>query len=88
MLEKSHTRILLHAIRKANAEGKARPNVVPLGLHYTDQHRFRERVSLQVNNPLPIPPLPGEDGAPAPTEAEVSEFGEQAYDRAWCSAIT
>ena len=51
-------RILLHAIRKANAEGKARPNVVPLGLHYTDQHRFRERVSLQVNNPLPIPPYP------------------------------
>ena len=31
-------------------------------------------------------PLPGEDGAPAPTEA-VAEFGEQAYDRAWCGAI-
>lgn len=81
-------RILLHAIRKANAEGQAMPNVVPLGLHYTDQHRFRERVSLQVNNPLPIPPLPGEEGSPQPTESELVEFGDQAHDRAWCGAIT
>lgn len=81
-------RILLHAIRKANAEGQARPNVVPLGLHYSDQHRFRERVSLQVNSPLPIPPLPGEEGAPQPSEEEIVEYGEQAFDRAWCSEIT
>ena len=61
---------------------------MPLGLHYSDQHRFRERVSLQVNSPLPIPPLPGEQGAPQPSEEEIVEYGEQAFDRAWCSEIT
>ena len=81
-------RILLHAIRKARDENHPQPHVVPLGLHYSDQHRFRERVSLQVNQPLPIPPLPGEEGAPKPTSEEVEEFGEQAHDRAWCSVIT
>ena len=81
-------RILLHAIRKARDENHPQPHVIPLGLHYSDQHRFRERVSLQVNQPLPIPPLPGEEGAPAPTNEEIEEFGEQAHDRAWCAAIT
>ena len=81
-------RILLHSIRKAREEGLAQPHLIPLGLHYSDHHRFRERVSLQVNQPLPIPPLPGEDGAPAPSEEEIEEFGEQAPDRAWCGSIT
>ncbi len=81
-------RILLHAIKKAREEGKPQPHVVPLGLHYSDQHRFRERVSLQVNQPLPIPSLPGEVGAPQPTVEEIEEFGEQAHDRAWCGVIT
>lgn len=81
-------RILLHAITQAKEEGFPQPHVIPLGLHYSDQHRFRERVSLQVNQPLPIPPLPGEDGAPLPTAEDVAEFGEQANERAWCGAIT
>lgn len=81
-------RILLHALQKSRAEGVAQPHIVPLGLHYSDQHQFRERVSLQVNQPLPIPPLPGEDGAPEPSEEEVKEFGDQARERAWCGAIT
>ena len=81
-------RILLHAIRKARESGHAEPHVVPLGLHYSDQHRFRERVSLQGNQPLPIPPLPGEEGAPEPSDAELAEYGDQAGDRVWCTAIT
>jgi 1-acyl-sn-glycerol-3-phosphate acyltransferase len=81
-------RILLHAIRKARLEGLPEPHVVPLGLHYTDQHQFRERVSLQVNEPLPIPPLPGEEGAPEPSPEDVEKFAEQAPDRAWCGEIT
>ena len=63
-------RILLHALKKSRADGVAQPHIVPLGLHYSDQHRFRERVSLQVNQPLPIPPLPGEEGAPAPFRSQ------------------
>ena len=81
-------RILLHAIRTARSEGLPEPHVVPLGLHYTDQHQFRERVSLQVNKPLPIPPLPGEEGAPVPTAEDIEKFGDQAPDRVWCGEIT
>ncbi len=81
-------RILLHAIRTARSAGLPEPHVVPLGLHYTDQHQFRERVSLQVNKPLPIPPLPGEEGAPVPTAEDIEKFGEQAPDRVWCGEIT
>jgi hypothetical protein len=81
-------RILLHALKKSRADGVAQPHIIPLGLHYSDQHRFRERVSLQVNQPLPIPPLPGEEGAPAPSAEDIEEFADQAEDRAWCGAIT
>jgi 1-acyl-sn-glycerol-3-phosphate acyltransferase len=81
-------RILLHAIKKAREDGQPTPHVVPLGLHYSDQHRFRERVSLQVNQPLPIPPLPGEEGAPQPSAEEVEEYEDQAHDRVWCATIT
>lgn len=87
-LKTGAARILLHAINKALEEGKPQPHVIPLGLHYSDQHRFRERVSLQVNQPLPIPPLPGNEGAPKPTVEELEEFGTQAHDRAWCRMIT
>ena len=87
-LKTGAARILLHAIKKAQEEGKPQPHVVPLGLHYSDQHRFRERVSLQINQPLPIPPLPGEDDAPIPTAEDIEEFGKQAYDRAWCGMVT
>ncbi len=81
-------RILLHAIRKARDEGLPDPHIIPLGLHYSDQHRFRERVSLQVNPPLPIPPLPGENGCPEPTNEEIENFKEDASERAWCRSIT
>ena len=81
-------RIILHAAKKAQTEGRPQPHIVPLGLHYSDQHQFRERVSLQVNRPLPLPPLPNEQGAPKPSAEEIEEFGEQADERAWCGAIT
>ncbi len=81
-------RILLHSINKAQEEGLPLPHIIPLGLHYSDHHRFRERVSLQVNQPLPIPPLPGQKGAPEPTAEEIEEFGDEAPNRAWCGEIT
>ena len=37
---------------------------------------------------MPIPPLPGNEGAPKPTVEELEEFGTQAHDRAWCRMIT
>ena len=80
-------RILLHAIRKANAEGKqAQCRATGIALYRSAPFQRKGQPTSQQS--IADTPLPGEDGAPAPTEAEVAEFGEQAYDRAWCSAIT
>lgn len=87
-LKTGAARILLEAHRRAVAEGKPTPNIVPIGLHYSDQHSFRERVSLQINRPLEAPPLPQTDGSPQPSEEELVQHGEQAYDRAWCKEVT
>ena len=81
-------RILLDSIRKADEMEKPRPHLVPIGLHYSDQHQFRERVSLQVNRSLTYPPLPGEEGALQPSSEELAEHGELAHDRVWCEEMT
>ena len=87
-LKTGAARILLEAHRRAVAKGKPTPNIVPIGLHYSDQHSFRERVSLQINRPLEAPPLPQTDGSPQPSEEELVQHGEQAHDRAWCKEVT
>ena len=87
-LKTGAARILLEAHRRAVAKGKPTPNIVPIGLHYSDQHSFRERVSLQINRPLEAPPLPQTDGSPQPSEEELVQHGEKAHDRAWCKEVT
>ena len=87
-LKTGASRILLEAHRRAIAAGKPAPSIVPIGLHYSDQHSFRERVSLQINRPVETPPMPMQDGAPKPTEDELLAHGEQAHDRAWCHEVT
>ncbi len=87
-LKTGAARILLEAHRRAMAAGKPTPNIVPIGLHYSDQHSFRERVSMQINRPLEAPPLPQTEGAPQPSEEELVQHGEQAHDRAWCKEVT
>ena len=87
-LKTGAARILLEAHRRAVAAGKPTPNIVPIGLHYSDQHSFRERVSMQINRPLEAPPLPQTEGAPQPSEEELVQYGEQAHDRAWCKEVT
>ena len=87
-LKTGAARILLEAHRRAVAKGKPTPNIVPIGLHYSDQHSFRERVSLQINRPLEAPPLPQTNGSPQPSEEELVQHGEEAHDRAWCKEVT
>ena len=87
-LKTGAARILLEAHRRAAAAGKPTPNIVPIGLHYSDQHSFRERVSLQINRPIETPPLPQKEGAPQPSEEELVQHGEQAHDREWCREVT
>ena len=82
-------RIMLQAIRDADKDGNKRPSLVPVGLHYSDAQRFRERALVTVHPPMNLPPLPGEKGAPQPNEELISEFGSEiAGDRAWVQSVT
>ena len=82
-------RMLLLAIRRAREKGVPEPVLVPVGLHYSDPNKFRERALVEVHSPMNIPPLPGENGAPEPSEQMISDFGkEEANDRAWVQYVT
>ncbi len=82
-------RIMLLAIRQARAAGVDEPRMVPVGLHYSDANRFRERALVTVHPPMEMPPLPEEEGCPAPSAELIEEFGaEVAADRAWVLAVT
>ncbi len=82
-------RMLLKAIERAREAGVPEPNLVPVGLHYSDANQFRERALVAIHAPMELPPLPGEMAAPVPDEASVEEFGPtDAADRAWVNAVT
>ena len=87
-LKTGAARILLEAHRRATKSGKPTPSIVPIGLHYSDQHKFRERVSMQINRAVETPPMPNREGAPKPTPEELVEHGDVAHDRAWCRQVT
>ncbi|HIF05063.1 MAG TPA: hypothetical protein EYQ80_06700 [Candidatus Poseidoniales archaeon] len=53
-------RILQRAIQIADERGLPHPSLQPIGLHYTDQHRFRERALMEIHRPIELPP-PGDD---------------------------
>ena len=81
--------MLLLAIEETREKGVPEPVLIPVGLHYSDHNRFRERALIEVHSPMKIPPLPGENGAPAPSEQMISDFGkEDANDRAWVQSVT
>jgi len=82
-------RMLLLAIRRARDKDVEEPVLVPIGLHYTDANRFRERALVEVHAPMKLPPLPGETGAPIAEQGIIDEFGDdEAADRAWVLAVT
>ena len=82
-------RIMLRAIRRSREAGVSEPALVPVGIHYTDQNKFRERALLQIHPPMQLPPLPAEDGAPKPSQELLAEFeAAEAADRAWVQAVT
>ena len=48
-------RILLSAIREAVEHGRPLPHVVPVGLHYSESQRFRERAAVVIERAMDIP---------------------------------
>ena len=72
-------RIIQAAIREAEELGKARPQLVPIGLHYSDSTTFRERCAVVIERPMVLPQLP-----------EVMEDleAQDKLDREWVAGVT
>ena len=72
-------RILLSAIREAVEHGRPLPHVVPVGLHYSESQRFRERAAVVIERAMDIP---------QPPPLVDDEVEQDTLDRAWVKALT
>jgi 1-acyl-sn-glycerol-3-phosphate acyltransferase len=72
-------RIIQAAIREAEELGKPRPQLVPIGLHYSDATTFRERCAVVIERPMTLPQLP----------EIIDDFEVQdKLDREWVTSVT
>ena len=51
-------RIMLIALRSAEENNKTPPNIIPVGLHYSNSKKFRERGAVILERPMKLPNLP------------------------------
>lgn len=72
-------RIMLDAIRKAEEYGNAKPKVIPVGLHYSNSNKFRERGAVILERPMELPTIP--------QLVEDSEV-QDSNDREWIKEVT
>ena len=72
-------RILLAARRQAQKEGFAEPQLVPIGLHYSNSQRFRERAAVMIERSMVFDSIP---------EEVDDEVVQDQLDRAWVKDVT
>ncbi|MAJ01363.1 MAG: hypothetical protein CMA10_03035 [Euryarchaeota archaeon] len=72
-------RILLHARREAIEKELPEPQVVPIGLHYSESHTFRERAAVVIERVMELNPIP-------PTVGD--SFEQDRTDRIWIEGVT
>ena len=51
-------RIMLQAIRKSENLETPMPRIIPVGLHYSNSQKFRERAAVILERPMQLPPIP------------------------------
>ena len=49
---------MLIALRSAEENNKTPPNIIPVGLHYSNSKKFRERRAVILERPMKLPNLP------------------------------
>lgn len=72
-------RILLHARREAQDKGLPEPQLVPIGLHYSESHTFRERAAVVIERVMDL------NAIPASVE---DSFEQDRLDRMWIDDVT
>ena len=55
-------RIVQMAIEQSAAENLPAPSLIPIGLHYSEAHTFRERAAVIVERPMALPEIPEKEG--------------------------
>ena len=46
------------ALRNAQLNDKPKPNLIPVGLHYSNSQKFRERGAVILERPMKLPEIP------------------------------
>ena len=72
-------RILLAARREAVSKGLPEPQLVPIGLHYSNSQRFRERAAVVIERSMMFDPIP---------DLVDDEAVQDQNDRAWVGHVT
>jgi len=72
-------RILLAARRKAQSDGNPEPQLVPIGLHYSESQTFRERAAVIVERVMNFQPIP---------ESIEGQEEQDRLDREWVTQVT
>ncbi len=72
-------RIMLMALRNAELNGKPKPNLIPVGLHYSNSQKFRERGAVILERPMLLPELP-------PLEEDKEQ--QSSNDKEWVISVT
>ena len=72
-------RIMLNAIRKATDMGGPLPRIIPVGLHYSNSNKFRERGAVILERPMNLPPVP---------EIVDDSSVQDSLDREWIKEVT
>ena len=67
------------ALRNAELNGKPKPNLIPVGLHYSNSQKFRERGAVILERPMQLPEIP------PMTEDEEQQTSN---DKEWVISVT
>ena len=72
-------RIMLNALRNAQINELPKPNIIPVGLHYSNSQKFRERGAVILERPMNLPEIP-------PLVKDENQQKETDYE--WVQSVT
>ena len=72
-------RIMLVALRHAEINNLPPPNLIPVGLHYSNSNKFRERGAVILERPMTLPPIP---------QLTDNQLTQHEADKGWVIEVT
>ena len=75
-------RIMLQAIRTSKELGTPIPRIIPVGLHYSNSQKFRERAAVILERPMELPDIPEDQEMDKQWIEQVTESIDSELNRA------